>query len=331
MPKFDMKNAGGGNAAPNELRWVYISDIVPNERNEIYSTEGIESLADDILVHGLLQPPLVHPVEDGKYKIISGHRRILALKKLADSGNAEFNKIQVVIDNDNDETSLGLKLISANAENRILSNMELLAQTQEYMALLSEYKKKENLPGKVRDMVAKKLNVSTGTVSELLAIGKNLKEPLLMHFKDGWINKTVAVEMSKLSQEQQMWVADEIWNCHRQFTVKEIKEMRVQAAADTSSSATPKEDANEGVSEDVSGNEEVIEEVKKAEEKEKAHFKNYELEIAQRKIMKSVSGVISACEEIKKHGSCEGCPLYKHQKCLLDERPMKEWLNNIHA
>lgn len=201
MPKFNIGQVKPSEGAQNyRLEWVNISDIVSDPRNNIYSMGGIESLAESIEISGLLQPPLVRRTQAGGYQIISGHRRIEALKLLAKESPA-YQRVQVQVDNDSDEISIGLKLIDANAETRILSNAELMAQAAELTRLLTERKKQEHLPGRVRDMVAKRLEMSAGAVGELLAINNNLPERLKQAFKEGKITKSIAVKLSKLEDQ----------------------------------------------------------------------------------------------------------------------------------
>lgn len=53
----------------------------PGQPRQIFSDEGIQELADDIEVHGLLNPITVYE-EDGKYRIVAGERRYRALQLL---------------------------------------------------------------------------------------------------------------------------------------------------------------------------------------------------------------------------------------------------------
>jgi len=72
------------NNTNKELREVPISDVeIWDEANtrHIEITEGIDELAASIRQIGLLQPPLVQE-ENGKYNLISGQRRLLAVRQL---------------------------------------------------------------------------------------------------------------------------------------------------------------------------------------------------------------------------------------------------------
>lgn len=76
-----------------------------------------------------------------------------------------------------------------------------MAQAAELTRLLTERKKQEHLPGRARDMVAKRLEMSAGAIGELLTINNNLPERLKQAFKEEKITKSVAVKLSKLEDK----------------------------------------------------------------------------------------------------------------------------------
>ena len=118
MPKFNIDSAGDSKPRM-EQRWVWLNQIEPDEFNEkIYNVSGVEALADDIKLNGLLQFPLVRYMPGGKYMIISGHRRVAAIRLLAKEDPEQWKMIPVILDPDKDDTSAHIKLISANAVNR---------------------------------------------------------------------------------------------------------------------------------------------------------------------------------------------------------------------
>lgn len=236
MPKFNIESAGDSKPRM-EQRWVWLNQIEPDEFNgEIYSIAGIEALADDIKLNGLLQFPLVRYMPGGKYMIISGHRRVAAIRLLAKEDPEQWKMIPVILDPDKDDTSAHIKLISANAVNRELSQGEIMKQTLKMYSLLTEQKKKENLPGRVRDMVAKKLNMSAGAVGEYMTIEQNLIFYLKQDFLKGELSKAVAVELSKLTTADQMSWLDRI-RAGEKVTADTVKQFRQQLEAKAQSKA----------------------------------------------------------------------------------------------
>lgn len=230
MPKFNIDSAGDSKPRM-EQRWVWLNQLEPDEFNEkIYNVSGVEALADDIKLNGLLQFPLVRYMPGGKYMIISGHRRVAAIRLLAKEDPEQWKMIPVILDPDKDDTSAHIKLISANAVNRELSQGEIMKQTLKMYSLLTEQKKKENLPGRVRDMVGKKLNMSAGAVGEYMTIEQNLIFYLKQDFLKGELSKAVAVELSKLTTADQMNWLDRI-RAGEKVTADGVRQFRQQAEA----------------------------------------------------------------------------------------------------
>lgn len=230
MPKFNIDSAGDSKPRM-EQRWVWLNQLEPDEFNEkIYNVSGVEALADDIKLNGLLQFPLVRYMPGGKYMIISGHRRVAAIRLLAKEDPEQWKMIPVILDPDKDDTSAHIKLISANAVNRELSQGEIMKQTLKMYSLLTEQKKKENLPGRVRDMVAKKLNMSAGAVGEYMTIEQNLIFYLKQDFLKGELSKAVAVELSKLTTDDQMNWLDRIRRGEK-VTADVVRQYRQQLEA----------------------------------------------------------------------------------------------------
>lgn len=236
MPKFNIDSAGDSKPRM-EQRWVWLNQLEPDEFNEkIYNVSGVEALADDIKLNGLLQFPLVRYMPGGKYMIISGHRRVAAIRLLAKEDPEQWKMIPVILDPDKDDTSAHIKLISANAVNRELSQGEIMKQTLKMYSLLTEQKKKENLPGRVRDMVAKKLNMSAGAVGEYMTIEQNLIFYLKQDFLKGELSKAVAVELSKLTTADQMNWLDRI-RAGEKVTADVVKQFRQKLEAEVQSKA----------------------------------------------------------------------------------------------
>ena len=72
-----------------------IYDLLPSTDN-FYSTTDVEDLKQSIELLGVLQPLLVTDEEDGKRRIIAGHRRRLAVMQLVDEGKERFRYVPIV-------------------------------------------------------------------------------------------------------------------------------------------------------------------------------------------------------------------------------------------
>lgn len=91
---------------------IPLNKLVPWDGNvrKTAVSEGIEELCASIAAHGLLQAPIVRKVKGGKYAVVAGQRRLLALKLLAEKGtiatDAEIYCQMVAADADAGEISL---------------------------------------------------------------------------------------------------------------------------------------------------------------------------------------------------------------------------------
>ena len=72
--------------------------LLQNEKN-FYDTSSIDELADSIALNGLIEPIIVRPVRDGSgdYRIISGHRRFLAICELAKDEPEHWARVPAII------------------------------------------------------------------------------------------------------------------------------------------------------------------------------------------------------------------------------------------
>ena len=74
-----------------------IYDLIPSKGN-FYSVEDVQDLKQSIELLGVLQPLLVtDEEEDGKRRIIAGHRRRLAVMQLVDEGKERFRRVPILI------------------------------------------------------------------------------------------------------------------------------------------------------------------------------------------------------------------------------------------
>lgn len=206
---------------------ISINDIVPSPNN-FYSIEEakLKGLKDSIELLGLQQNLVVKKIEKNKYEIIAGHRRYLAMKKLYEEGNINFEYIPCKVEDD-DYIKNELKLLMTNSTTRELSDWEKITQTKKLKELLTEYKKKEKLPGRVRDIIADILSTSPTQVARMESISKNLVEEFKDELKDDNIKISVAYELSKLAEDKQKEVFEEHQD-KKDITIKTVKEKETE-------------------------------------------------------------------------------------------------------
>ena len=186
-----------------------VEDLIPDPEN-FYSIDGIGELADSIAAVGLLDPIRVRPFE-GKFMIVSGHRRCAAILLIRDGGSEQFKAgVPCIVEyGEASDAMRKLRLIFANSATRQLSSAELSKQAEEVTRLLYELQEQGvQFDGRMRDHVAEACRVSKSKIARLHAIRENLKPELLACYDQGRINESAAYELQKLPMDVQRYLAD---------------------------------------------------------------------------------------------------------------------------
>ena len=232
MGGFDMmalmNSASQGTEKPKyEAKTLPISAIIPNPANH-YSMAGIDELADSILMAGrVLQNIVVKAADaDGRYMIISGHRRHLACQKLVAEGHAEFREIAALVENEADECMRELMLIYTNSTARQLTDAEKMRQAQRATDILKQVKAEGKLDAPIREIVARMLNTTSGQLARYAAIANNLTNSDLKEaFEQEQIGVSGAYDSSRLSDEGQSEIADKL-HASGAVTIRDVKEVK---------------------------------------------------------------------------------------------------------
>ena len=189
-----------------KIQYLDINKIHRSEKN-FYEIIDIDDLAEDIKINGLNHNLVVRPCNDGTYELISGERRFTALSKLVLEGHKQFINIpcKVVELNDIDAE---IVLIQANAQTRELSESEKLKQVNRLQELYKTKKAKGEPVGRIREAIAKDLNLSTTQVGRYERINNNLIPELKELLEQGNLSTSNASEFSTLSEESQKGILE---------------------------------------------------------------------------------------------------------------------------
>lgn len=187
---------------------VYIDlDLIDDDKENFYETKGIEELASNISLFGLMDPLRIRPDLDnpGRYKLTSGHRRRLALKLLKEEDPQKYAEVACIEDQVLQSSALQeLKLIFANKDNRKYSPADLDEEAQRIEKLLYQLKEEGyEFPGRMRDHVAKAVNASKSKLSRLKVIREKLIPMWQPLYQQGKIGESVAYAMAQLEPEWQ--------------------------------------------------------------------------------------------------------------------------------
>ena len=220
-------------------REIPVGDILDNPRN-FYprpDNKALAALMESIQANGLLEPPTVVPAEDGKYRLISGHSRMAALRLLAANRDEavakQFSTVLCRVLPAMTEEQEVCAVIEANRQ-RVKSNA-LLAQEAEKLKETYIRRKKagEEFPVGLRDWIAKEMQINATKVGNLQVIKKGLKVPgIIARWEKGELPEAAALEIARMDDETQYRLLDWMIDNHRSYAIKDVQEFVKSRAKD---------------------------------------------------------------------------------------------------
>ena len=186
------------------IKRIQADKLVPSDKNfyEMDPAE-IDSLKETIELVGVQENLVVKPIGNGKYEIISGHKRHRAVSELLAEGKDISNMLPCKVEDSADEVKNELILIFANSTQRERSDYCKMHEIQRVRELLEEYAKHNDLPGRKRDIIAGILNTSKTTIGRLDNIRRNIIPEFMEEYKSGNISTSAANEIAGASEEGQ--------------------------------------------------------------------------------------------------------------------------------
>lgn len=206
-----------------------IYDLIPSKEN-FYSVEDVKDLKQSIELLGVLQPLLVtDEEEDGKRRIIAGHRRRIAVMQLVEEGKERFRYVPILIKQTQNAILDKLALIMANRF-REKTDWEKMTEALETEDLVLKLKETMNIPGRTRDLLAEIIETSPAQVGRYKAIHNNIIPELMAEFKANKIGVSVVYEISGLPEDYQKQAA-ELFEENEVLTLPDIKQLKKQYEA----------------------------------------------------------------------------------------------------
>lgn len=237
----------------DSLKMIDIDDIEPN-RNNFYEISEIESLADDIERQGLMNA-LVVSEDDGRYELISGHRRLAALKSLIADGRRRSGKVPCFIKGAKPNNETELDLIMLNATQRKYSDADTMREYEELTRIFKELEAAgKPVKGRIRDRIADALNASPAQVGKLDNIKHNAIPDVEQAVKSGDMSISTANEVAKLAPEKQQKIISE----KPQITHKEVKHIQRQEKVSDHHAIIPTENIGNAVNMELTSDEKQI-------------------------------------------------------------------------
>ena len=199
----------------SKIRDIPLSEIddFPNHPFQVREDEDMFQLVESIKERGVITPATVRQKEDGRYELVSGHRR----KKACELAGFETLRCEVV-DLDRDEATI-LMVESNFQRSQILPSEKAHA----YKMRLDAMKRQAGRPSKnnsatllqnfggktTREIIAAESGESHEQVRKYIRL-TNLVPELLEFVDEGRIKMRPAVELSYLNEDCQRDLVDEI-------------------------------------------------------------------------------------------------------------------------
>lgn len=185
---------------------ININLLIPFENHPFKERNGIEQteLLESIKTNGLFEPLIVRPFSDGKYEIISGHRRVNACKELG------IQTVPAIVKELNkDEATIAM--VDANLQREhLLPSEKAFAYKMKLEAMKHQGLTSGQLVQKwSRDKIADESSESGRQIQRFIRLTYLIPE-LLKLVDENKIVFTPAVELSYLPENEQKKLFDEI-------------------------------------------------------------------------------------------------------------------------
>lgn len=212
---------------------ISIKKLYSNDKN-FYSVTDIEPLAQKILLVGLIENlEVVHdPCDQGEYRITAGERRWRALKLLVEQGYTDFEMVTCQIQTPASADEEMLRLIIAN-DYRNKTVTDILEEEKQLKDILQRMKQEGREikgykldSGRLRDVIAKMLQMPATKIAQIESINKHLIPEFAEELKEGRLTFSAAYMISGMNEETQ----EEMLERYQEngLTYKEVKEIKQQ-------------------------------------------------------------------------------------------------------
>ena len=169
---------------------------------KVLDDEKMHELVESIMLNGVLVPVTVRPLEDGNYEMISGHRRLFAVKEIG------LARIPAIVKNYNDDEAV-LAMVDSNLQREeILPSEKAYAYKMKYEAMKRQGKRNDLTSSQLGkklwadEQLAKDVGESRNQVHRFLRLAEVI--PCILDLVDKKVLAVVtAVEISYLDSEVQ--------------------------------------------------------------------------------------------------------------------------------
>lgn len=288
---------------------ISIKKLYSNDKN-FYSVTDIEPLAQKILLVGLIENlEVVHdPCDQGEYRITAGERRWRALKLLVEQGYTDFEMVTCQIQTPASADEEMLRLIIAN-DYRNKTVTDILEEEKQLKDILQRMKQEGREikgykldSGRLRDVIAKMLQMPATKIAQIESINKHLIPEFAEELKEGRLTFSAAYMISGMNEETQAEMLERYQENGLTYKeVKEIKQQQEEKAAAEQIEGQMNIDQYTETEEEIEEPEDDAEDTEDEDEWEDAH-------------PESVTSLCYSCKRYSdcnvKTGTCQSCDQY---------------------
>ena len=190
------------------LSTLRVAEIEPNREQprKSFDDGAIAALADSIREHGMIQPILVRPLENGSYQIVAGERRWRAARMLG------LEEVPVTIRAMSDQESMQIELIV----NLQRVNLNPIEEAQGYQELMDQF-------GMTQEGIAQIVGRSRSAVANSLRL-LQLPGQIQQYLQEGSITTGHAKALAGFVDEETM-LACAARAADGQLTVRAIEKL----------------------------------------------------------------------------------------------------------
>lgn len=171
----------------NKILLIPQGDILPNpnQPRRRFDYDELEGLAQSIRANGILQPLLVRQLDDGKYELVAGERRLRAARLIG------LTKLPCIVN----EISESESAVFAVIENLQRSNLDYFEEAEAIALLMSDYRLSQ-------EELCRKLGKAQSTISNKLRLLK-LSEEMRYRISRAGLTERHARTLLSLTDEVQ--------------------------------------------------------------------------------------------------------------------------------
>lgn len=230
---------------------IDVHNLVRNDRN-FYGIRDVEELASMIAASGVVEPLIVTPIGEGKYRIVAGERRASATLLRLERGDLIDPKLPCIVKtftgsgslDENDMEMLCL-IVSNRGQRQTRTAMEKLKEIEELEPIVKKIYKDENIQGSFRKFFADKLSISDAQLQRLKRL-VNLIPDGQKALEIGILSDTAAMELANYAEDEQLGYLQALFEDNIQNRVRDIKEFfGMQQESDPSENECADDDSDE--------------------------------------------------------------------------------------